>query len=200
MLRLKLRPPVLCPLLTLLLAAPAGLARADQVRVGGTVSILPVGQLHASAEGVGSDSVDAATAVGLGGLVEVPLTNNLAVGLAPRLLLNVKGEDGDESARELDLAVRLIGSVPVGGVTELYGFLAPAYSILFIPDWPDGVADPAGLALGLGGGASFDLSPQFRLGGEIGYQLGWQQVTEQSDAIELETDFLHIGVTAMARF
>jgi hypothetical protein len=200
MIKLKLRPCLLCPLLTLLLAAPAGPALADHVRVGGTVSILPVGQIHAAAEGFGSDSADTATAVGLGGMVEIQLATNVAVGFAPRLLLNVKGEDGDESAQELDLAVRLIGNAPVGGVTQLYGFVAPGYSILFIPEWPDEVGNPAGFIFGLGGGAAFDLNPQFRLGCELGYQLGWQQVTEQGATLELQTDFLHLGMTAMARF
>ena len=157
---------VVYPLVGLFLAAPIASARAERVRLGGTVSLLPIGQAHIEAEGL-SQSADTATAVGLGGVVEVQLLTNLAVGFAPRLILNVKGEDATESGKELDLAVRVIGNVPVGGMVQLYGFAAPGYSIIYVPDLPDEISNPAGFILGFGGGVGFDINPRFRLAVEL---------------------------------
>jgi hypothetical protein len=185
-------------LATLFLAAPFGSARAERVRLGGTVSVLPIGQARIEANEL-SASEDTATAYGLGGIVEVQLLTNLSIGFAPRLLLNVKGEDGTDSAKELDLALRVIGQLPISRIAQLYGFAAPGYSILYFPDWPDEVSNPAGFIFGAGGGVGFDLNPQFRLAVELGYQLGAQQVTEQGQTAEVETSFLHLGVSAMAR-
>jgi hypothetical protein len=184
----------------LLLAAPLGAARADNLRLGGTVSVLPVGQLHAEAEGFGSQSADTATAVGLGVMFEVQVLTNVAVAVAPRLLLNVKGEDDDQSAKELDLAFRLIGNVPVSRLAQLYGFVAPGYSILYVPDWPDGLDNPAGFVFGLGAGVAFDVNDQLRLAGELGYQFGAQKVSEQGQTLELESSYLHLGFIAMVCF
>ena len=186
------------PLVGLFLAAPLASVRAERVRLGGTVSVLPLGQAHVEGEGL-SESEDTATAVGIGGIVEVQLLTNLAIGFAPRLLLNVKGEDGTESGKELDLALRVIGNVPVGRMVQLYGFAAPGYSIIYIPDWPDELSNPAGFIFGFGGGVGFDLNPRFRLAVELGYQLGAQRVTEQGETVDLEISYLHLGVSALAR-
>jgi hypothetical protein len=186
------------PLVGVLLAAPLASARAERVRLGGTVALLPIGQAHVEAEGL-SESEDTATAVGLGGLVEVQLLTNLAVGFAPRLILNVKGEDGTESGKELDLAFRVIGNVPVGPMVQLYGFAAPGYSVIYIPDWPDELSNPAGFIFGFGGGVGFDINPQFRLAVELGYQIGGQQLSEEGQTVDVEISYLHLGVSAMAR-
>jgi hypothetical protein len=180
------------------LAAPLASARAERVRLGGTVSLLPIGQAQVEAGEV-SESEDTATAVGLGAVVEVQLLTNLAVGFAPRLILNVKGEEATESAKELDLAVRLIGNVPVGEMVQLYGFAAPGYSIIYVPDLPDGISNPAGLILGFGGGVGFDINPRFRLAAELGYQPGEQQISEEGETVDLNISYLHLGVSAMAR-
>jgi hypothetical protein len=189
---------VVYPLVGLFLAAPSADARAERVRLGGTVSLLPIGQAHLEAEGV-SESEDTATAVGLGALVELQLLTNLAVGLAPRLILNVKGEDGTDSGQELDLALRVIGNLPVGRMVQLYGFAAPGYSIIYIPDWPDELSNPAGFIFGFGGGVGFDIDRHFRLAVELGYQLGAQQVSVEGQTVDLEISYLHLGVSAMAR-
>ncbi|HTE55128.1 MAG TPA: outer membrane beta-barrel protein [Kofleriaceae bacterium] len=186
------------PLVGLLLAAPLHSARAEHVRLGGTIALLPIGQLHAEARDT-SLTADTAVAVGFGGLFEVPLLTNVAVGFAPRLLLHVRGEDGEGSGKELDLAFRLIGNVPVASAVELYGFAAPGYSIIYVPDWPDGLANPAGFIFGFGAGVGFDLTSQFRLGVELGYQLGAQSVSEGGETLDVESSFLHLGVSAMAR-
>lgn len=186
------------PLVGLFLAAPLASARAERVRLGGTVSILPIGQARLEAQGL-SESEDTATAYGLGGLVEVQLLSNLAVGFAPRLILKVQGQDATESGKELDLAVRLIGNLPVGHTVQLYGFAAPGYSIIYIPDWPDELSNPAGFIFGFGSGVGFDINPQFRLAVELGYQLGWQQVSEQGETVDVELSYLHLGLSAMAR-
>jgi Outer membrane protein beta-barrel domain len=186
------------PLAGLFLAASFGSARAERVRLGGTVSVLPLGQIHLEGGGL-SESVDTATAFAFGGIAEVQLLTYLAIGFAPRLLFNVKGEDGTESGRELDLALRVIGNVPVGGIVQLYGFAAPGYSVIYVPDWPDELSNPAGFIFGFGGGVGLDLDPRFRLAVELGYQLGGQQVTEQGETLELDISYVHLGVSAMAR-
>lgn len=172
-----------------------GSARADRLRVGGSFSMLPIGQIKLSVEG-DSDSVDTETAFGFGGNLEYQLHPNFALGFAPRVLLNVKAEDADESAKEVDLALRLIGGAPVAPNIQLYGFGSPGYSMLFLPDNDED--NPAGFIFGLGGGVGFDINPQFRLAGEIGYQFGFQQADVQGITVEVETSFFHLGVVAMA--
>jgi len=180
------------------LACFAFSARAD-TKLGGAVQLLPVGSITAAAGG-DSETTDADTAVGLSGFVEFGLGPNLSIGLAPRLLLNVKGESGTESAEQLDLAVRLVAGTAVGtGNTRVYGFIAPGYSVLFIPDWPDGISNPAGLILGFGGGLAFKVQPGLELTTEIGYQLGFQSVTEMGETLDLTTKFLHLGFGVLAR-
>jgi len=187
--------------LGLTLPARSVLADVGEVRVGGTVSILPVGELHAEVEDFGSETVDAVTAFGLGGVIEVQILTHLAVGFMPRLLLNVKPEDEDGgSAEELDLLLRLTGFVPVGDTVQLYAFAAPGYSVLFIPDWPGELSNPTGFIFGLGGGTAVDINPRLRLTAELGYQFGNQGLTEQGRSVELETSYLHVGMSAMARF
>jgi hypothetical protein len=173
-----------------------GSARADRLRIGGSFSIHPVGQIKA---GVGdTDTVDTETAFSLGGALEYQLHPNFAIGVAPRLILNLKAEDSTESAKEFDLALRLVGGAPVAQNIQIYGFGAPGYSMLFPADWPEELDNPAGFIFGLGGGVGFDINPQFRLAGELGYQFGSQQVSEDGVTLDVNTSFFHLGVVAMA--
>lgn len=181
------------------LSGSLGSARAERLRVGGSVSVLPVGEIEASV-GNQSASADTEMATALGGVIEYQIGPNFAIGFTPRVIFNIKPEDAEESAEELDLVLRLIGNVPVGVNVDLYGFAAPGYSVLYVPDWPDGVDDPAGFLFGLGGGVALDVNPQFRLAAELGYQLGGQEVEVQGRTLDVHTSFLHLGVVAMATF
>lgn len=177
-------------LATLALAAPAA---AQSFGVGGGVELVPVGELHVEDDS-GSLTVDTETAFALAGRAEFAVNPNFAVAFAPRLVLNLKGEDGTESAKQLDLNVRFVGGAPVGGgTTRLYGYAAPGYSLIFLPDWPDELSNPAGFVLGFGGGAGFRVAPQVEVTAEIGYQLGFQEVSEAGQTVEVSSNLLHVG-------
>ena len=122
-------------------------------------------------------------------------SENLYVGVAPQLILNVKGKDDSSSGQELDLFARIMGRYPVADKVQLYGYLAPGFSIIFPPDLP-GVSNPTGFVLGFAGGVSYSITPTLFGSGEVGYQIGFQS-TGGSD---LKTRYLHIGFVIGAMF
>jgi hypothetical protein len=196
---MKTRIVLVSVIVCIALSGSLGSARAERLRVGGSFSVLPVGEIEASV-GNQSASADTEMAAALGGVIEYQVGPNFAIGFTPRFIFRIKPEDAEESAEELDLLLRLIGNVPVGVNVELYGFAAPGYSVLYLPDVVGDVDDPAGFLFGLGGGVALDVNPQFRLAAELGYQFGGQEVEVAGQTLDVSTRFLHLGLVAMARF
>lgn len=189
--------------LTVLSLTP--LARAEPppsgpvgLQAGAGFEILPLGELSFAVDG-DSTTADTATAFGLTPFLDYAPVPFFSVGLAPRFLLNVKGKEGDASAKQLDLRVRAMVRLPVARTVRLFGYAAPGYSIIFPPDWPDGVSRPKGFILAFAGGAAFDFSPQGFVSFEIGYQLGWQSLTESGIDFDLSDNYLHLGAAVGAR-
>ena len=170
-----------------------------KLQAGIGLELLPIGELKFEYNG-DSETTDTEMAFGIAPFLDYAVGPNISLGVAPRLLFNVKGEDGDEAAKQLDLRVRLLGRFPASPKMRIYGYVAPGYSILFIPDWPDEVDRPAGLVLALAGGAAYDLGPTTFATFELGYQLGWQGGEEDGDSVELSDNFLHFGVGVGTRF
>jgi hypothetical protein len=176
-----------------------GIVEEPQVRLGAELSILPTGSLTAEANNQ-SMSVDTATAIGVGAVLQFPLNSIFTVDLAPRYVFNVKGNDDDESATELDLRARLTAGGRVAPAVRLYAAVEPGYSILFPPDAPSGIemSNPKGLTLGLAAGAAFTVQPRLQVTGEIGYQFGFQSATVsvlgQSADFDLKSNYLHIAL------
>lgn len=179
--------------------AVASSAHAQSVRGGASISLLPLGTISFDAPGE-SDSADTAIAFGINGLIDYAINPAISIGFMPQVLLNVKPEDEDESAKQFDLLVRVAGHYPAAPNIDLYGYLAPGYSIISPPDWPDNVDRPKGLIIGFGGGAAYQVAPRTAITGELGYQIGLQGLEENGVAIDLETSYLRVGAGVVQQF
>jgi hypothetical protein len=141
-----------------------------------------------------------------GRIRELPITNPyLSIGVAPRLVLNVKpsdGADGADADKEIDLRARITGRLPVAPGVELYASVMPGYSI--VTSSQDGVDSATGFALAGALGATYDLTPKIFLGAEVGYQRAFTSATEsiagQNLSADLELSYLHVGIGAGTRF
>jgi len=149
-------------------------AAEPKIWLGGHLGLSPIGTLKATAKGNGneiSDSVDTATAFELGAQFDLHVLPFLSVGLAPAVLLHVKGQDDTDSASELDLPLRVTAGGNVMPQLRIYGFVAPGYTILFPPADSMGNSDRlSGFMVGFGGGVGFKVAPRFAVTGELGYQ------------------------------
>jgi len=188
------------------LVAMSPAAHADGALVAAEFQFLPSGEI--ALEGNlgpirGSTDVDTEAAYGVALVAEYPVHRYLTVGLAPRFLFNVKGEDADEGGTQLDLPVRVTGRFPVGRKAAVFGFVAPGFSIVFPGDWPEDADKPAGFVLGFGGGAAFQVSPTLAVVGELGYTKGYQGGTDETLIGDAEwtfaPSFLHLGIGLQTR-
>jgi hypothetical protein len=172
---------------------------APKMRLGAQVEILPLGTLEASAGGQ-SSSTDADIAYGIGATFDYDITPNFSIGAAPRFIFNVNGKDSnDDAGKQLDLRVRATAHFPVAPQIQIYGFVAPGYSIVMLPSGA-GIDDPKGFAIGFGGGLTYDVAPKVFLSGEVGYQLGFQSTKVLDQDLDAKTRYLSIGLGAGARF
>ena len=171
--------------------------KAD-THIGGGLHLLPGGTFEIS-NGTDSESQSLGTAFGMTGLVDFDVHPNLSIGVAPRLILNIKPEGETDAAKQFDLAVRFTGGAPVGaGNIRMFGFLAPGYSTMFFPNSDSNIDNPAGVVLGFGGGLAFALQPGLELTGELGYQMGFQSVSVNGETFGITTDFMHVGIGILA--
>lgn len=183
-------------------AAPSPIVQRVQpgARFGAEIALLPSGSLSAAANNQ-TISVDTATAVGLGAIVQFPLNDIFTIDIAPRLLFNVKGTNDTDSATELDLRARLTAGGYVAPSVRLYAAAAPGYSIIFPPDTSGGgieMSNPKGFTVGLAAGAAFAVQPRMQLTTEVGYQFGFQSTTVTSGSTSVDADlksnYLHLAV------
>ncbi len=202
--------PLAAALLATLVAAPAFAqegapaasisAAAPPAKRGSFVTqleLLPRGKLTF---GVGDDraSTATATAYGVGVTLAHDVTPNLSIGVAPRMLLGVAGEHATALGKQLDLRARVALHAPISRALQLYGFLEPGYSFIFVPG--NEGDDPSGFVVAFGGGASVDLPQNAFLIAEVGYQLGFQSIALPQQDLELSTDYLALGLGAGTRF
>ncbi len=180
-------------------AADPAPRRTPAVRIGGELALLPLGTLTVES-GTQKRSFDSEVTLGVGGVVQIPLSEIFTIDFAPRIVFNVKSENDTDSATELDLRARLTAGGNVAPSTRLYAAVQPGYSFVFLPtDPPDGVnmSTPSGLTFGLAAGAMFRVSPGVHITSEIGYQFGFQTTTlsaaGQSVDVDLTTSFLHLS-------
>jgi hypothetical protein len=154
-------------------AAAAPIGADSRMRVGLNLIPMPVGTFKTSVAGL---SGDLAVAFGISPFFDYLLTPNFFVGFGPSYAFNVKPKDGSADAgTELDLLLRLGAEAPISDTVQLFGYLTPGYSIIMPPSGNGN--DPKGFVLGLHGGAMYSASPTVFLNADIGYQIGFQQVT-----------------------
>jgi hypothetical protein len=181
-----------------LCAATAAMAQtplADQnskVRVGLNLVPMPFGTAKLTLGALGTASNDTAFAFGVMPAVDYTFTPYFFVGFEPQLTFNVKGKNASgDAAKMLDLLLRVGGNAPVADTIELYGYLAPGYSIVM----PSAGDNATGFVLGFHGGAIFDLTPKLFLNAELGYQLGYQSIHD----LDFKLNYFQIGVGAGLR-
>src|SRR4051812_11180546 len=176
-------------------AAQAQTPLADpNLRLRGGVSLVPMpfGSVKAK---FGSLEASSGTkfAFGIMPAGDYLINQYFFVGFAPQFTFNVKPKDATGDAGTMvDLLIRVGGNAPVADNIELYGYLAPGYSIVFIPDSDNAT----GLVLGFHGGAMLDLTPSVFLNLELGYQFGFQAVHD----LDFKLSYFQIGLGAGTRF
>jgi hypothetical protein len=183
--------------LVLLSPAPAQaqvpLADANsRFRVGLNLVPAPFGKLKGSFSGplgTVSSEFDAAFAFGFHPYVDyIVAPPYFFLGFAPQFLFNVKANSGGgDAARELDLLLRLGAQAPIADRIQLYGYIAPGYSVVTPPRG----SDSSGFVLGFHGGAWYDVTAQFFVNAQIGYQFGFQSV---SSSVDLGTNYFMFGL------
>jgi opacity protein-like surface antigen len=197
--------------LATLLSAPAfaedGVATgaaAPRLSAQAQIELLPSGSASAS---VGSNTIstDTAVAYGVSGMLDYAVTPNISIGVAPRLVLNVKASDAadrDGSGKQIDLRARVLAHFPVAPGVQLYASVAPGYTIVTSPD--DGTDSTKGFSIGGAGGVSYDLSPRMFVAGEVGYQRAFSSsdmtLAGQTITVDSSLSYLHIGLGAGTRF
>lgn len=163
------------------------LGDASKMRLGVVLSPMPLGTFKGAA---GVDG-DAKFAFAVMPTFDFGLNEFLFVGLAPQFIFNVQPDlaTGD-AGQELDLRARVGAIAKVADTVRMFGYVAPGYSIVMVPNKPMGTDNPAGFVLGFAGGAALDLSPTMYLSGELGYQVGYQTVS----SADFKTNYFHVGL------
>ena len=186
-----------CVIALCLLTGPA---LADR-QVSGRLDVLPFGEIRTKEADMGAIDVGTETGFGIGGSIEFPLARQFSLGFSPRYLFKVKGEPHREGGSQLDLAVRAKFHFPVNPRTKLFAFLSPGYSMVSVPDGSVFAGlDPAGLILGIGGGAEFMISRRAFLTLELGYTWGFQSDSEAGAKYTYATSLAHLGLGIGSRF
>jgi hypothetical protein len=170
-----------------LVFATAGTAAADNMRLSGSVDLVPMGEFANE-----QASVDAAFAYGGTLSFAYDVHPNFAVGIAPRYVLGLKAKDVEgDAATQLDIPLRLIGGAPLAdGKARVYGYAAPGYSIVMPPEgdsWK-------GFMLGFGAGGMYAVTPKLMILAEVGYTLGFQKVEDVEAATNLLTASIGVSV------
>jgi len=176
-----------------------GGAAGSKMRLGLNVVPMPFGTLKYSVLGF-SGSSDTKFAIGAFPFFDYLFTPNLFGGIAVQYTFNIKPKDGNgDAAKELDIMLRLGGGGYVADKLQLYGYLSPGYSIIMVPS-DAGTNNPKGFMLGFHAGAMYDVTPGAFLNLEVGYQLGFQSVSQGGVSADFKSNFGQIGLGGGIRF
>jgi len=178
-----------------------GAAAGSKMRLGLNVVPMPLGTLKFSAPGFGSVSSDTKFAIGAFPFFDYLFTPNLFAGLAVQYTFNIKAKDqtSGDASKQLDIMLRLGGGGYVADKLQVYGYLSPGYSIIMVPS-DAGSSNPKGFMLGFHAGAMYDVTPGAFLNLEIGYQLGFQKISESGVSADFKSNFGQIGLGGGIRF
>ncbi len=155
------------------------------LRAGLNLVPTPFGTVTSSV-GNFSASFDTAFAFGLSPYADYAFHPNFFVGFAPQFTFHVKAKDASDSASQLDFLIRGGGNAPIADTLQLYGYVAPGYSVIITPHNDN----PTGFVLGFHGGAMLALTNKAYANLELGYQFGYQSVSV-GDA---KTDLFQFGL------
>ncbi len=199
---MRIRTVFLCSITLVGAVASVAGAEAGGISATGSLNLLPLGTFRAEL-GNDSDSEPTEFAYGFGAQVDYHVTNNISIGLAPRYTLNVIPENADandDAATQLDLLVRAQYNHALSPQLIAFGFLAPGYSIIMLPDDQGDFDNPAGFVIGFGAGGRYMINESLFVQGELGYQVGFHGLTVMGMDLTFATNYLHIGVGIGSHF
>jgi hypothetical protein len=141
-------------------------------------------------------TVDARFAYGAALSVSYEVLEGLFVGLAPQYSFNVGDKSSLSPAKELDILVRLAYVYrPAEGIA-VYAEVLPGYSLIY-----PAKGDPAkGMVLVVGAGSVIDITDRVFANLGVGYQLGFQNRTEETTQLETRTKYVRVTLGAGMRF
>jgi len=148
---------------------------------------------------------DLETAYGVGVSFGYKVIAGLSVGIAPQILLHVKGkDDSNDASKEWDLMARIAYEYPVIPKLAIYVEVLPGYSIVQFASGRSVLGEtppnPKGLVIGFGAGASYDITDQFFANLGVGYQMGFATYSVAGSDLAYRTKFLRIGVGGGMKF
>jgi hypothetical protein len=159
-------------------------------------SILPYGNFHLQAAGLGVDSA-ADTAYGLSVNYGEHISQYLSIEFAPRILFHVESSDAEYDNHELDLRLRVRAGGPLNIKNlRLFAEVTGGYSFVLTPA-DEKQDDPRGFIVGVGAGVSYGIRRKTALTFVVDYQYGFQgissnigDVTESDSLLELTLGFI----------
>jgi opacity protein-like surface antigen len=185
-------------------AGGIGDAAAHKLSASAQFELLPAGSGKTTVNGE-SMSRDAAVAYGITAMFDYAINPYFSVGVAPRLMLNVKPSDaaaGEDADKEVDLRARITGHLPVHPGLDVYASVMPGYSIALVSQ--QGMDNATGFGLAGAVGATYNVTPSMFVGAEVGYQRAFfsqeQTILDQKITADTALSYLHIGLGAGARF
>lgn len=167
-----------------------GPASIGRMRLSFSIVPAPLGSIETNFGGQ-KVSTDTAVAFGLRPAFDYSINKYLFVGFGPQFLFNVKADSGSDAGKAVDLLLRVGGHAPVADNVQLYGYLAPGYSVIYPPT---GNEDPSGFVLGVAVGALFSINERLFASADIGYQLGYQEATVLGADFDYHLRYLLIGL------
>lgn len=182
----------------LIFAAPA-VASAGKLSAGAQIAVAPLGSVHVEIDNSDyEEDFDLSVAYGIAGQVDYWVTPKISVGLAPRVLLNLKLKDStldsDDAAKQIDIPVRVAYNHMINDKLTGFGYLALGYSMIMPPG--DDAETNSGVGIGFGAGGRWALNEKMFTTAELGYDIGFQK--EENGAFA--TKFLHIGLGVGSHF
>jgi hypothetical protein len=138
----------------------------------------------------GSGVEDLAFSYGAMGAADFFVTEHLFVGFAPRYFVHVKNTTAVGYADEEWMPLRLGYSAEVMPRLRIFGYVAAGDSIVYPP--ASGYI-AAGTGWGVGGGATFALTPRLRGFVDVDYQYGLESGTFENTLVDMQFAFLSVS-------
>jgi hypothetical protein len=107
--------------------------------------------------------------------------------------------EGPAEGSEIDIRARIGASSYLTEAWQLFGYLAPGYSLLVPTRGARTPNGPRGLVIAGAVGAAVDLLPALFLSGEIGYQEGFQTGQQEGVTFDHQTRFMQVGLSLGVR-
>jgi len=185
----------------------AATAAEPRIRVQAGLELLPLGSGESP---FAATSMTMARAYAISGSLEVALTRDVSIGVAPRLVYNVISveDTGARPDKELDLRACIRARTAVSSRLDIYASFLPGYATL-LSGGPFVYTSSNGYALGAAFGFTYDLGEPFDGGelfvsGELGVQRSFLRITQRNAedvlSYDLELAYLHLGAGIGMRF